>query len=259
MRTVGPSGSFGSHNARCQGWSNSSFPTKRYFGTSTAISLSTPSPVAPSVVRNRITCTALGRLRLLCRRTPVTFVSLACTRLLGSLSFDWTICLTRHLSPNLSEGGLQRVELVTLRQAFDRRDLSPLDEGSKRKARFHALAIHQDSAYAALPEATALLRPPSDAGVRGEHQAAWCADRAPAGERRVGGLRSRRRYAREFAEQMPEEIRAAIKKARGETAMRTTRGSGLPAAASSSVARYSLVARLILQSMAACRLRSGAT
>jgi hypothetical protein len=159
MRTVGPSGSFGSHNARCQGWSNSSFPTKRYFGTSTAISLSTPSPVAPSVVRNRITCTALGRLRLLCRRTPVTFVSLACTRLLGSLSFDWTICLTRHLSPNLSEGGLQRVELVTLRQAFDRRDLSPLDEGSKRKARFHALAIHQDSAYAALPEATALLRP----------------------------------------------------------------------------------------------------
>ena len=32
------------------------------------------------------------------------------------------------------EGGLQRMELLPLRQAFDGRDLAPLHKGSERKA-----------------------------------------------------------------------------------------------------------------------------
>ena len=58
----------------------------------------------------------------------------------------------------LDEGGLQRMELVALRQALDGRDLAPLHEGSEREARFHALAVHQHRAGAALAEAAALLR-----------------------------------------------------------------------------------------------------
>ena len=58
----------------------------------------------------------------------------------------------------LDEGGLQRVQLFALRQALDGRDLAPLDEGSEREARFHALAVHQHRAGAALAEAAALLR-----------------------------------------------------------------------------------------------------
>ena len=55
------------------------------------------------------------------------------------------------------ESGLQRMELLALRQAFDGRDLAPLDERSKRKARFHALAVHQHRAGTALAEAAAFL------------------------------------------------------------------------------------------------------
>ena len=37
-------------------------------------------------------------------------------------------------SVSVDEGGLQRVELIALRQAFDRRDLTALHERSERKA-----------------------------------------------------------------------------------------------------------------------------
>src|SRR5207247_2062320 len=58
----------------------------------------------------------------------------------------------------LDECGLQRMEPLALSQALDGRDLAPVYEGSKREARFHAFAIHQDRAGAALAEATAFLR-----------------------------------------------------------------------------------------------------
>ena len=58
----------------------------------------------------------------------------------------------------LDEGGLQRMKLIALRQAFDGRDLAPLHERGEREARFHALAVHQHRAGAALAEAAAFLR-----------------------------------------------------------------------------------------------------
>ena len=58
----------------------------------------------------------------------------------------------------LDEGGLQRMKLLALRQAFDGRDLASLHESGERKARFHALAVHQHRAGAALAEAAAFLR-----------------------------------------------------------------------------------------------------
>ena len=58
----------------------------------------------------------------------------------------------------LDEGGLQRVELVALGQAFDRRDLAAFHQGGERQAGLHALAVHQHRAGAALAEAAALLR-----------------------------------------------------------------------------------------------------
>ena len=50
------------------------------------------------------------------------------------------------------------MELLALSEALDRRDLAPFDEGGERKARLHALAVHQHRAGAALAKATALLR-----------------------------------------------------------------------------------------------------
>ena len=50
------------------------------------------------------------------------------------------------------------MELLALRQALDGRDLAPLDEGGERQAGFHALAVHQHRAGAALAEAAAFLR-----------------------------------------------------------------------------------------------------
>ena len=58
----------------------------------------------------------------------------------------------------LDEGGLQRMELLALGQAFDGRDLTTFDKSGERKARLHALAVHQHGAGAALAKATALLR-----------------------------------------------------------------------------------------------------
>ena len=55
------------------------------------------------------------------------------------------------------EGGLQRVELVARRQAFDRRDLPALHEGGERETRLHALAVHQHRAGSALAESAAFL------------------------------------------------------------------------------------------------------
>jgi hypothetical protein len=49
------------------------------------------------------------------------------------------------------------VKLVPLGQALDRRDLAPFGESGEREARFHALAVHQDRAGAALAKATAFL------------------------------------------------------------------------------------------------------
>ena len=47
---------------------------------------------------------------------------------------------------------------LALGQTLNRRDLSPLDESRERQARFHAFAVHQHRAGAALPKAAALLR-----------------------------------------------------------------------------------------------------
>src|SRR5947208_7200605 len=58
----------------------------------------------------------------------------------------------------LDECGLQRMEPLALSQALDGRDLAPVHEGRKRETRFHALAVHQDRASAALAEAAAFLR-----------------------------------------------------------------------------------------------------
>ena len=58
----------------------------------------------------------------------------------------------------LDEGGLQRMELLALGEALDGRDLASLHKGGEREARFHALAVHQHRAGAALAEAAALLR-----------------------------------------------------------------------------------------------------
>src|SRR5439155_17661745 len=58
----------------------------------------------------------------------------------------------------LDEGGLQRMKLIALCQAFDSRDLASLDEGREGETRFHALAVHHDRAGAALAETTAFLR-----------------------------------------------------------------------------------------------------
>ena len=49
------------------------------------------------------------------------------------------------------------MKLVPLSQAFNRRDLVPLDQGSEREARFDALTVHQHCAGAALAKAAALL------------------------------------------------------------------------------------------------------
>src|SRR5947209_14686072 len=61
-------------------------------------------------------------------------------------------------SVTLDEGGLQRVELIALRQALDGRDLVAFHEGRERQTCFDALAVHQHRARAALAEATAFLR-----------------------------------------------------------------------------------------------------
>ena len=45
-----------------------------------------------------------------------------------------------------------------LREALDRRDLAALHEGGEREAGFHALAVHQHRAGAALAETAAFLR-----------------------------------------------------------------------------------------------------
>src|SRR5256885_7709658 len=47
---------------------------------------------------------------------------------------------------SLDESRLQWMQLLAVCQAFDRYDLAPLNESGERKARFHALAVHQDGA-----------------------------------------------------------------------------------------------------------------
>ena len=96
---------------------------------------------------------------------------------------------------------------VALGQALDGRDLAPLHEGGEREARFHALAVHQHRAGAALAEAAAFLR----AGemqvlAQGVEQRGARIERQPMlgsvdaqhdverSGRRVGALRRRRRY-----------------------------------------------------------------
>jgi hypothetical protein len=49
----------------------------------------------------------------------------------------------------LDEGGLQGMELLSLGEALDGRDLTTFDKCGERKARLHALAVHEDSAGAA--------------------------------------------------------------------------------------------------------------
>src|SRR5215218_274030 len=58
----------------------------------------------------------------------------------------------------LDKGGLQRMELLALRQALDGRDLATLDQSSERETRLHALAVDQHRARATLAETAALLR-----------------------------------------------------------------------------------------------------
>ena len=58
----------------------------------------------------------------------------------------------------LDEGGLQRMELPALSQAFNGGDLPPVYEGGERETGFHALAVHQNRARAALAQAAAFLR-----------------------------------------------------------------------------------------------------
>ena len=50
------------------------------------------------------------------------------------------------------------MQLVASREPLDRRDLAPVHEGGEREARLHALAVHEDGAGAALPEAAAFFR-----------------------------------------------------------------------------------------------------
>ena len=107
----------------------------------------------------------------------------------------------------LDEGGLQGVELLALGQAFDGRDLAPFDEGGEREARFHALAVHQHRAGAALAEATAFLRAREmqvlaqrveQRGARIERQPMFgsvdAQHEVERSGRRAGRLRSRLRY-----------------------------------------------------------------
>src|SRR2546422_9944380 len=49
----------------------------------------------------------------------------------------------------LDEGGLQGMELLSLGEALDGRDLTTFDKCGERKARLHALAVHEDGAGAA--------------------------------------------------------------------------------------------------------------
>jgi hypothetical protein len=58
----------------------------------------------------------------------------------------------------LDKGGLQRMKLLALRQAFNGLDLAPIDQRGEREARLHALSIDEDRAGSALPEVTAFLR-----------------------------------------------------------------------------------------------------
>jgi hypothetical protein len=64
MSTMGPSRSFGTHDARCHGCSSWSLPTYLNFGTSTATCRAIPCPLPPSVARSRITWMRRGRFRL---------------------------------------------------------------------------------------------------------------------------------------------------------------------------------------------------
>jgi hypothetical protein len=50
------------------------------------------------------------------------------------------------------------MELLSLGEALDGRDLTTFDKCGERKARLHALAVHEDRAGAALAKTTALLR-----------------------------------------------------------------------------------------------------
>src|SRR5215211_6301848 len=82
------------------------------------------------------------------------------------------------------EGGLQRMELVALRNPLDSGDLPAFDKCGQRQAGFVPLAIHEHCAGTALAEATAFLR-------AGEMQVlAQCVEQSGAGINRESVLAS---------------------------------------------------------------------